>query len=391
MQKEHQAPHEHGNELGPKSKINDVLRRGHELWRLDVHGRQSRHPLQSYCFSDPCFARKKFQEIGSPGCRRVQVLKHLCPRAGCAGGSASNSLVRLLGRLTIIHATACRGLKRPTAGRRRARRRRPARAGSVVAMPRVVLTTLDTAMLLLTLITKSAPQGTVEKWATARARIFESRDCCHSLAGTLSSRAGFFASLPDWFSRLAFCSWDFWRARRALFFLAFGEVLAGDWGLERARLRATGVLGSITWVACLNLSNSALDRASFQSCLWLSKTSRRAAEKEVNFLRWSEPIRWTFFLIRVSTVSSSAKPRFSCLHSSSSARYFKGPAAKENSQMLRYSSVTKKACSLSMTWVSELAADGWSTITTLNRSSAFLEIPVFWAICSLRVRISPTS
>jgi hypothetical protein len=31
MQKEHQAPHEHGNELGPKSKINDVLRRGHEL------------------------------------------------------------------------------------------------------------------------------------------------------------------------------------------------------------------------------------------------------------------------------------------------------------------------------------------------------------------------
>jgi hypothetical protein len=45
--------------------------------------------------------------------------------------------------------------------------------------------------------------------------------------------------------------------------------------------------------------------------------------------------------------------------------------------MLRYSKVMKNAWSLSMTWASELAADGWSIMTTLSRSSAFLVRPDF--------------
>ena len=110
---------------------------------------------------------------------------------------------------------------------------------------------------------------------------------CHSLAGTRSSRAGLrAASLAEELVRaLAFWSCAFWRSLRALFFPA----LAVDFGSgDTDRGRFLGVTCAGVSVACFYLSSSALERASFQSCLLLSNTSTKAAEKLVNFLRWSE-------------------------------------------------------------------------------------------------------
>ena len=66
---------------------------------------------------------------------------------------------------------------------------------------------------------------------------------------------------------LAFWRWSFWRARRALFFLAFGELFGGERDAERSLFLEIGVAGAEVCRACLNLSSSALDLASFQSCL----------------------------------------------------------------------------------------------------------------------------
>ena len=103
---------------------------------------------------------------------------------------------------------------------------------------------------------------------------------CHSFAGTRSSRAALrgvsFSLLPALLSTaLAFWSWAFCRVRRALFLRALADDKGGSGEVERALF--LGVTGAAVSAACLYLSSSALERASFQSCLWLLSTSKKAA------------------------------------------------------------------------------------------------------------------
>ena len=111
----------------------------------------------------------------------------------------------------------------------------------------------------------------------------------HSFSGT---RASFEALEPASFRSevvdLAFCNRAFCLSRRALFFLARAEGFfvvdsSSDMDLLVPR---TGVSGAC-WPACLNLSSSALERASFHNCLWLVSTSTRAVEKVGNCFLWS--------------------------------------------------------------------------------------------------------
>ena len=109
----------------------------------------------------------------------------------------------------------------------------------------------------------------------------------HSSAGTLASfLGGSFGREPR--CALADLSKVFARSRRALFFRALveGEVLGGD--SERSRFDLRGGVDGAACPACLNLSNSALDLASFHNCLWWLSTSNRADEKVVKVFRWSE-------------------------------------------------------------------------------------------------------
>ena len=50
---------------------------------------------------------------------------------------------------------------------------------------------------------------------------------------------------------LAFWRWSFWRARRALFFLAFGELFGGERDAERSLFLEIGVAGAEVCRACL--------------------------------------------------------------------------------------------------------------------------------------------
>ena len=103
----------------------------------------------------------------------------------------------------------------------------------------------------------------------------------HSLAGTrasLETLDSLRAPLESAKVALARASTAFCLSRRALFFLALGETSRGESSASRARLGARGGVEGACWPACLNLSSSALLRASFQSCLWLAKTSSRAEE-----------------------------------------------------------------------------------------------------------------
>ena len=183
---------------------------------------------------------------------------------------------------------------------------------SMIAMPCMSRTTLHTRVSITASISKATRQGAVEKRAPSFAWVLETSDrfplllrntivpgrCllrCRPCNGSLCSGENCLLTLPPCFVLL----------------LLLGRCLGGEWSRSLGDLalfvERFGVSGS-WWPACLNLSNSALERASFQICLWLTNTSSRALEKVENSLRRSWFNRCTFFLIRVSTVMWVAAP-----------------------------------------------------------------------------------
>ena len=136
---------------------------------------------------------------------------------------------------------------------------------SVIAVPRVALTTLDTAMSRLALMTEATAERAIEPWAPLPTGVLETVDL------------------------RPFLGWD------SSIFLWRGLVLAAHLvpsGLQELLLSFTTSFvllgfrrGGRSW---RSVRNSALERASFHNCLWLVNTSIRAAENVLYVLRWSE-------------------------------------------------------------------------------------------------------
>jgi len=91
-------------------------------------------------------------------------------------------------------------------------------------------------MLLLTLITKSAPQGTVEKWATARARIFESRDLLPFLSGDSLITSWFLCIFARLILQIGFLQLRFLTSTTSFVLLGFWRGLGGRLGARAGSL-----------------------------------------------------------------------------------------------------------------------------------------------------------